>query len=220
MLLAKLTEANVKKITTRIYIEDAKSFKTLLLTSLMSADQIIHEVVTKFRQEESPNWTLFELCNDLSVERPLRDWEIVTDVISAWESGTSVNAIVMKKYGYRDTVSANSIAGKYPRVQGWMYMETKPGKWQRRFFVLREANLYHYKDAKQSGAESLFCGFSNFDVYTLSQRRRKTPTQFAFALRSTDSISMFENKQDYVRFLCVEKEERLFDWVLAIRLAK
>ncbi|KAI8590297.1 hypothetical protein BDZ88DRAFT_496788 [Geranomyces variabilis] len=196
--MAKLTEANVKKITTRIYIEDAKSFKTLLLTSLMSSDQVIEEVVTKFHQEVSPNWTLFELCNDLGVERPLRDWEIVTDVISAWETSASVNAIVMKKYGYRDTVSEKSIAGKYPRVQGWMYMELKPGKWQRRFFVLRESNLYYYKDAKQTG----------------------TPSAFTFALRSTDSISMFENKQDYVRFLSVDKEERLFDWVLAIRLAK
>ncbi|KAJ3153101.1 hypothetical protein HDU89_000729 [Geranomyces variabilis] len=220
MIMAKLTEANVKKITTRIYIEDAKSFKTLLLTSLMSSDQVIEEVVTKFHQEVSPNWTLFELCNDLGVERPLRDWEIVTDVISAWETSASVNAIVMKKYGYRDTVSEKSIAGKYPRVQGWMYMELKPGKWQRRFFVLRESNLYYYKDAKQTGVESLFCGLSNFDVYTLSQPRKKTPSAFTFALRSTDSISMFENKQDYVRFLSVDKEERLFDWVLAIRLAK
>ncbi|TPX70399.1 hypothetical protein SpCBS45565_g01789 [Spizellomyces sp. 'palustris'] len=220
MIMAKLTEANVKKITTRIYIEDARSFKTLLLTSLMSADQIIHDVVTKFHLEKSPNWTLFELCNDLGIERPLRDWEIVTDVISAWDAGTSINAIVMKKYGYRDTVSPKAVAGKYPRVQGWMHMEVKPGKWQRKFFVLREASIYYYKDANQSGSESLFCGLGNYDVYTLSQRRKKTPTQFCFALRSTDSISYFENKKDYVRYLCVEKQERLYDWVLAIRLAR
>lgn len=220
ILLAKLTEANVKKITTRIYIEDARSFKTLQLTSLMSADQIINDVVTRFHLEQSPNWTLFELCNDLGIERPIRDWEIVTDVISAWDISTSINAIVMKKYGYRDTVSPRAIAGKYPRVQGWMYMEVKPGKWQRKFFVLRESNLYYYKDAKQSGVESLFCGVGNYDVYTLSQRRKKTPTQFCFALRSTDSITFFENKKDYVRYLCVEKQERLYDWVLAIRLAK
>ncbi|KNC98828.1 uncharacterized protein SPPG_05804 [Spizellomyces punctatus DAOM BR117] len=220
MIMAKLTEANVKKITTRIYIEDARSFKTLLLTSLMSADQIVHDVVTKFHLEKSPNWTLFELCNDLGIERPLRDWEIVTDVISAWDAGTSINAIVMKKYGYRDTVSPKAVAGKYPRVQGWMHMEVKPGKWQRKFFVLREASIYYYKDANQSGSESLFCGLGNYDVYTLSQRRKKTPTQFCFALRSTNSISYFENKKDYVRYLCVEKQERLYDWVLAIRLAR
>ncbi|KAI9099977.1 hypothetical protein DFS34DRAFT_516615 [Phlyctochytrium arcticum] len=220
MLIAKLTEANVKKITTRIYIEDARSFKTLLLTSLMSADQIIYDVTTKFHLEESSDWTIFELCNDLGIERPLRDWEIVTDVISAWDTSTSINAIVMKKYGYKATVAPKSIVGKYPGVQGWVYMETKPGKWQRRFFVLRDAGIYFYKDSNQSGSESLFCGLANFDVYTLSQRKKKAPTEFCFALRSTNSISYFENKQDYVRYLCVEKQERLYDWVLAIRLAK
>ncbi|KAI9007372.1 ubiquitin-related domain-containing protein, partial [Gaertneriomyces semiglobifer] len=199
--MAKLSEANVKKITTRVYIEDARSFKTLLLTSLMAADQIIHDVVTKFHLEQSPNWTIFELCNDLGIERPVRDWEILTDVISAWDTSTSLNAIVMKKYGYKDTVSAKAIAGKYPRVQGWMYMEVKPGKWQRKFFVLRESNIYYYKDSDQLGSE-------------------KTPTNFCFALRSTDNIAMFENKKDYVRYLCVEKQERLYDWVLAMRLAK
>ncbi|KAJ3182547.1 hypothetical protein HDU85_002645 [Gaertneriomyces sp. JEL0708] len=220
MIMAKLSEANVKKITTRVYIEDARSFKTLLLTSLMAADQIIHDVVTKFHLEQSPNWTIFELCNDLGIERPVRDWEILTDVISAWDTSTSLNAIVMKKYGYKDTVSAKAIAGKYPRVQGWMYMEVKPGKWQRKFFVLRESNIYYYKDSDQLGSESLFCGLANYDVYTLSQRKKKTPTNFCFALRSTDNIAMFENKKDYVRYLCVEKQERLYDWVLAMRLAK
>ncbi|KAI8823155.1 uncharacterized protein EV422DRAFT_494485, partial [Fimicolochytrium jonesii] len=214
------------KITTRIYIEDARTFKTLLLTSLMSAQQVIDEVVSRFHQDASPDWTIFELCNDSGIERPLREWEIVTDVISAWDntSGKGAgNAIVMKKYGFKNTVSAKSIAGKYPRVQGWMHMESKPGKWQKRFFALREANLYYYKDADQSSAsETLFCGLSNYDVYTLSstKARKKKPTRFCFALRSTDSISLFENKQDYARFLCVDKEERFYDWVLAIRLAK
>ncbi|KAJ3037479.1 hypothetical protein HDV00_001654 [Rhizophlyctis rosea] len=216
-IMAKLNEAN---ITTRIYIEDARTFKTLLLTSLMSADQIIEDVVTKFHLDVSPDWTLFELCNDYGVERPLRDWEIVTDVISAWDATTSINAIVMKKYAYRDTLSPRSLAGRYPRVQGWMYMEMKPGKWNRRFFVLRDSNIYYYKDANNGSSETLFCSLASYDIYTLSQRRKKSPTQFCFALRSTNSVTYFENKEDYVKFLCVEKQERLYDWVLALRLAK
>ncbi|KAJ3047882.1 hypothetical protein HK097_011084, partial [Rhizophlyctis rosea] len=219
-IMEKLNEANVKKITTRIYIEDARSFKTLLLTSLMSADQIIADVVSRFHLDVSQDWTLFELCNDHGVERPLRDWEIVTDVISAWDATTSINAIVMKKYAYRDTLSPRSLAGRYPRVQGWMYMEIKPGKWNRRFFVLRDSSIYYYKDANNGSSETFFCSLANYDVYTLSQRRKKSPTQFCFALRSTNSVTFFENKDDYVRFLCVEKQERLYDWVLALRLAK
>ena len=30
-----------------------------------------------------------------------------------------------------------SISGRFPRIQGHVYMETKPNKWQKRFFVLK-----------------------------------------------------------------------------------
>lgn len=62
-------------------------------------------------------WTLFEFANDVGVgkgsgcswrvwckERPIRDYEVVTDVISTWEKET-VNALLIKKYGYRDSLS-------------------------------------------------------------------------------------------------------------------
>lgn len=46
------------------------------------------------------------------------------------------------------------------------------------------------------------------------------PTDFAFALRSTQNKSIFERPHDHCHFVCVEKQERLFDWVLALRLAR
>ena len=46
------------------------------------------------------------------------------------------------------------------------------------------------------------------------------PTEFAFALRSTQNKSIFEKPEDHCHFVCVEKQERLFDWVLAMRLAR
>ncbi|KAJ3411255.1 hypothetical protein HDV05_002471 [Chytridiales sp. JEL 0842] len=219
LILSKLSEANVKKITTRIYIQDARNFKTLVLTSLMTADQVIQMVVSRFKVEESEEWSLFELCNDLGIERPLRDWEVVTDVISAWDTVNSTNAIVMKKYGYRSTLVPKSISGRFPKVQGYLYTELKQGKWQKRFCALKESTLYYYTGPNYSG-ETVLLRLTNFDVYTLTTRKRRTPTNYCFALRSTQSVKIFEDKSDYMRFFCVDKQERLFDWVLAIRLAK
>ncbi|KAH6575688.1 hypothetical protein BASA82_000783 [Batrachochytrium salamandrivorans] len=220
LIMAKLNEANVKKITTRIYIEDARSFKTLVLTSLMSADQVVRNVIDSFHLDASPDWALFELCNDIGVERPIRDWEIVTDIISAWDSANSVNAIVMKKYGYRVTLSCKSLTGRFPRVQGYLYLELKPGKWQKRFCVLRDSIIYYYQEADKLSTETMLCNLLQFDVYTLSQHKKRTPTEFYFALRSTGSPSVYESKEDYCKIVSVEKRERLYDWVLALRLAR
>jgi phage-related protein len=91
----------INKITTRVYIEDARQFKTKVLTSLMTAKQVVEDVSLGLSGQ---SWALFELCNDFGIERPLRDWEIVTDMLSAWDEGSS-NAIVLKKYGYKATLS-------------------------------------------------------------------------------------------------------------------
>ncbi|KAI8908945.1 hypothetical protein EDD86DRAFT_191138, partial [Gorgonomyces haynaldii] len=172
-------------ITTRIYIEDARTFKTLVLNSLMSSSAIVNAVVDSHRLEPSPDWVLFELCNDHGLgNRPIRDWETVTDIISAWNPTNSINAIVMKKY-------------QFPRIQGHLYFEKEPGKWQKRFFQLKDFNLFYFKEP-----------------------RKKTPTQFCFALRSDMPSSSFKDHTEYCKFFCVEKAGRLFDWVLALRLAK
>jgi hypothetical protein len=153
-------------------------------------------------------------------ERPLRAWEIVTDVLGAWDVGATTNALVLKKYAYHQTVSPSAITGKFPMAQGYLYLELERGKWQKRFCCLKDADLYYLKDAKRPETETFFCSLNSYDCYTLSRKRRKTPTNFVFAIRSTNNSSFFEREEDFCHFICVEKEERLFDWILALRLAK
>ena len=70
---AKLSAAGVKKVTVRIYIENSRVFKTVVLTSLMTAEQVVSQV----KSETGTDWALFELSNDHGLERPLRDWEVL-----------------------------------------------------------------------------------------------------------------------------------------------
>lgn len=41
-----------------------------------------------------------------------------------------------------------------------------------------------------------------------------------FALKSQDNISMFENTDDYMHYLCADHFEKMNDWVMSIRGAK
>lgn len=43
--------------------------------------------------------------SQLHVERPLREWEIVLDVLSVWEPDAS-NALLVKKYSYHYTLTS------------------------------------------------------------------------------------------------------------------
>jgi hypothetical protein len=41
-----------------------------------------------------------------------------------------------------------------------------------------------------------------------------------FALKSQDSIAMFENPDEYMHYLCADHFEKMNDWVMSIRSAK
>jgi hypothetical protein len=62
------------------------------------------------------------------------------------------------------------------------------------------------------------CSLSNFDGY-LFIHKHKSPKPFRFAVKSTDSLSLFENVADYAHvFSCSEKDGE--QWMRNILLAR
>ncbi|KAI8384942.1 uncharacterized protein BYT42DRAFT_493944 [Radiomyces spectabilis] len=196
----------VQTITIRIYIDDAKNHKTVQLTNLLTAAMVIQYLKKKALIDASDEWTLFEIANSHGVERPIRSWEIVLDVISAWESdaANALLAILHKR-----TSAAH----------GWVYIEYKKGKWQKRFCFIKDNAIYHAKDNKGSSS-AILCYLATFDVYTLLQPLHAAPAPFVFALRAQEKFSMFEREHDYLRLLAVDDQEAMKEWVLSIRAAK
>lgn len=56
--------------------------------------------------DPSEDWTLFEIDNIHNVERPLREWEIVLDILHVWDIDAS-NALLVKKYSYHYSLTAD-----------------------------------------------------------------------------------------------------------------
>ncbi|CAG8814792.1 2051_t:CDS:2, partial [Gigaspora margarita] len=139
--------------------------------------------------------------------RPLRDWECITKVMGTWES-EKTNSFTLKKYSHRNslTLQASAFDNAVPPMFGWLHVEIKKNKWRKRYC--------------QGTNEILLCSMVSFDVYTCTQMKRRQPTKFGFALKSQEKISLFENPEDYIHFLCADNSEKTNDWVLSIRAAK
>ena len=70
----------------------------------------------------------------------------------------------------------------------------------------------------QGRDEALLCSLSNFDAYYVT-RSHRAPKPFAFTVKSTDKLSLFENTADYMHtFACSEKNGEV--WVEKILLAR
>ncbi|KAL1920318.1 uncharacterized protein VTP21DRAFT_1464 [Calcarisporiella thermophila] len=217
--LQKMQEASIVKMTIRIYIADYSHFKTLQITSQMTVGMIMKYLREKGCMDESDDWALFEVVDDYGVERAVREWEILTDVVGSWELDSS-NRLILVKYPLRDTLTASSVTGNsYPQLYGWLHVEMKKGKWQKRFVYWRDDCLYHSKDNKGTN-ETLLCSIKNYDVCYIKRPLRKSPTKFMFALKSQERARIYENTEDYVHFLCAEHFDKMKDWVLSIRVTK
>ncbi|SAL95321.1 hypothetical protein [Absidia glauca] len=210
--------APTKTMPTRIFIENAQTHKTVQLTNVLTAAMVIQYLKRKELLDNSDDWTLFEIANSHSVERPLRLWEIVMDVTSYWEQNAN-NALLIKKYSFYESLTANSIKDRPSPVHGWLNIEYKKGKWQKRYCFIKDHAIHYAKDSKCANS-AIFCPLAGFDVYTLLQPCSSSPTPFTFTLRAQNRAAIFEKEHDYIRHLTAENQDRLEAWVLGIRQAK
>ncbi|CAO3655867.1 unnamed protein product [Mucor hiemalis] len=209
-----------KTLTTRIYIDDAKNHKVVQLNSLLTTAMVVQYLKKKGLLDNSDDWTLFEIANSHGVERPLREWEIVLDIVSVWDSDAG-NALLVKKYSYHYTLTSESVLHrKIPPMHGWLSIEYKKGKWQKRYCFVKDNAIHHAKDNNKGSSTSILCHLATYDVYTMLPPLKPSPTPYVFAIRAQERASMFEREGDYMRCLAVEDQDEMKNWVLSIRCTK
>ncbi|KAI8576108.1 hypothetical protein K450DRAFT_258513 [Umbelopsis ramanniana AG] len=218
--LHKLQLAAVHKVASRIYIYDSSRYVNMQLTSLMTTAMVLESLRERSVIDNEQSWTLFELANKVGVERPLRDWEIVTDVLSTWDQDEK-NALLIKQYAYKSTLTSASILNQsdFMPPNGPLHFQYKKGKWNKRFFAVRENGIYCGRDSKKLGDTPLI-NLSNVDVYTLMVPMKKDPTAYGFALKAQEKAKIFENPEDFVFYFCAETMEIMRYWVLCLRQCK
>jgi len=162
-------------------------------------------------------WMLFEVSQDFGMERPIRHFEVVSDVINSWDKNKSVNLLVAKKTPLATLLHPSAVPSSSPVCSTYVEWESKPRKWTKRWLELREQSLWLSK--KDNGKDETFlCSLANFDAYLVT-RIHKSPKPYVFAVKSTDSLSFFENSADYVHvFCCSEKDGQR--WLEAVLLAR
>ena len=119
----------------------------------------------------------FEIGKDSPhfTERPIRSFEIVSEVTNSWLVGKMTNSLVVKKtplaaklsravsFVYRlcfqcISSSSQALPTSSPVYSGWVQHEYKKGKWQKRWMELREHSLWLSKrDTVSSCPHALNC---------------------------------------------------------------
>merc|ERR1719445_788398 len=108
-----------------------------------------------------------------------------------------------------------------PEVEGNIWLKADGKKsWKKFFFVLRTSGLYYAPKGKKS-SKDLVC-LTTFDVnqvyYGIGWKGKyKAPTEFCFGIKHPQIQA---KNPKYIKYLCVDSQKELHEWVTGIRIAK
>ncbi|KAH7914300.1 hypothetical protein BJ138DRAFT_1000551 [Hygrophoropsis aurantiaca] len=214
---AQQTPAKSRTTQQRIFVGDMQRFNIVEITPNTNAGDVIGLVASQGALDKSTGWMLWELAQDFGMERPIRSYELLSDVTASWNKDKMLNAFMIKTTRLASLLSRSNMPTSSPTNRGYVEWESKRGKWSKRWMELREHSLWLSK--RDTGKDETFlCSLSNFDVYYVT-RKHKSPKPFVFAVKSTDNLTLFEDASDYLHvFSCNQKDgEKWMDAILVAR---
>ncbi|CAK5284056.1 unnamed protein product [Mycena citricolor] len=205
---------------TRIFVGDLQRFNMVNIGDTTTAKQVLAMVDEQGSLKGwvgTGGWMVWEVAQDFGMERPIRSFELLSEVQASWNKDKMVNMFVIRLTPLAPILSRSNLPTGCPAMSGYVEWEAKRGKWSKRFLRLREHSLWLSK--RENGKDEIcLCSLSNFDAYNVT-RLQKAPKPFVFAVKSTDNLSLFENTADYLHvFSCNPSDGE--KWVEKILLAR
>ncbi|KAI7160343.1 hypothetical protein KC349_g3537 [Hortaea werneckii] len=182
------------------------------VTPLTTPVDIIKSAATVFSSPMNVNSVvLLEYFRTVGVQRPLRRYEHIRDVLNSWDNDRE-NSLLLVDPGTGTSEVELSLAGvpsaKPAEQQSWsLTYSQKPGKWEKRYIVLHPSGqLTQQKDPDKPQSQENIAHLSDFDIYTPTQTKLKKaikpPKRYCFAVKSQQKSMMFESHLNFVHFFC------------------
>jgi hypothetical protein len=153
---------------------------------------------------------LLESFYKVGLQRPLRNYEHVRDVLNSWDDDKQ-NALVIvdavaNAIDLQDLIASQVPESKPVGMSCYIYYSQKPGKWSKRFLTLRSDGQVVVSKNEGSKDHTNVCHLSDFDIYSPTQRKLaksvKPPKKHCYAVKSQQKSSMFMDESNFVHFFC------------------
>ncbi|BGP21774.1 pleckstrin-like domain-containing protein [Rhodotorula toruloides] len=196
------------------YLKVAISDKTLAgeVVSLGKAKGALSKTATN----EAGGWALWEAWRSTGLERPIREYELVCDVLKSWDQES--NALFFRRTTMWPVLSAHARIHPPVPKSGQIQLEVKKGKWSKRTLELKDATITYSKSEKGKDS-TVLCQLANFDVFIVSgeaAERLKAPKPCVFALKSRLTRAHFEEASEWCHYISTKTPEEAAGWVKAI----
>lgn len=164
---------------------------------------------------------VLESFSQLGLERPLRRYERIRDVMNSWDNDTQNHLFIMAA---GDCAAPGLQVSDAPNQQPLgttvhIYHSRNPGKWDKRWLRLREDGQITTSKHESSIDSTNICHLSDFDLYsptTKQIKKLKPPKKLCFALKSQEKSSMFLDAVNFAHFFCTKDKDVADRWYQAV----
>jgi hypothetical protein len=208
----------------RVRVEYGRSFITLPVTPTTSALQLIRSASTIMSEAIDPRAAVLnEIFTETGVQRPLRMFEHIRDVMNSWADDEQ-HSLFIESTG--QGVNNELYAAFTPKVRPsasawWLYYSQKPGKWEKKWITLRSDGQITLAKNETGKDLSNICHLSDFDVYspTPSGKKRiiRPPKKYCHSIKSQQKRSMFLTTANFLHIFCTNDRQVASDFFTKIQ---
>lgn len=185
----------------------------LLAASQLMSNDIDHE-----------KFILLESFRQIGLQRPLRRYEHVREVMNSWESDSASHLIIIPPSSTEALarLDIQQVPSEQPSgITVELYHSQRPRKWDKRFVTLR-TNGQVVVSKKENGKDATnICHLSDYDIYSPSPRALnkdiKPPKRICLAIKSQEKSAMFLNTEKFVHFFATNDRSIADKWHQAVQ---
>ncbi|XP_015273680.1 PREDICTED: arf-GAP with Rho-GAP domain, ANK repeat and PH domain-containing protein 2 [Gekko japonicus] len=205
-----------------VYVERKEPDCSVIVrvSPMMEAEELTTDVleIKSITPHRDDRWTAFEVIENGELERLLHYTENVLEQILHWSSlpDPSSACLIIKKFPSADTGRLHSEKNAEGCVKaGYLKYKEEPSKllsgnkFQERYFVLREGNLFLYKDTKSVKPEKVL-PVKSLKLYLGVKKKMKPPTNWGLTLCS----------EKHHWYLCCDGQDCQLEWLSSLFIAQ
>ncbi|MCJ1416342.1 hypothetical protein MMC32_002677 [Xylographa parallela] len=217
---APVSAVNAGERSVRIKLN--KSSIVVPVTTATTVDDVLHFAAESFSESFDVNSAvILESFKPLGLERPLRRYEHVRDILNSWDHDNQNSLLVVQTYtglGGK-CLDSVSVPARQPEAASVnIYHSQKPGIWDKREITLRADGQIIL--AKSSGETTNICHMSDFDLYNPTYRQVKKlnpPKKLCFAIKSQQKSAMFLAAANFVHLFSTKDKVIAETWYKAVQ---
>ncbi|KUI71724.1 hypothetical protein VM1G_07344 [Cytospora mali] len=171
---------------------------------------------------------VYECYAQLGLERRLRRYERIRDVLNSWDRDTQNTLLILPSISADSDsdLDISSVSTSQMPPGGFvlqLHHSSRPGKWNKRWITLSEnGQILSSKRAAPGKDSQRLCHLSDYDIYTLMSKSTspteqagvksassvfknlKPPKKFVYAVKSQQKTMAHGDTANFVHFFCTD----------------